>query len=126
MPQEGLDYRYLLGLLNSRLLDWYLHKVSLRAYQTAFMYVKKYIEQLPVRPIDFSKPADKAAHDRMVSLVERMLDLHKKLAAAKSPDEKTRLEREIKSTDAEIDRLVYELYGLTEEEIGIVEGDGGT
>jgi hypothetical protein len=60
----------------------------------------------------------------MVSLVERMLDLHKKLAAAKSPDEKTRLQRDLKATDSEIDRLVYDLYGLTKAEIAIVEGSG--
>jgi hypothetical protein len=59
----------------------------------------------------------------MVSLVEAMLDLHKKLAAAKTPQEKTVLERQIAATDAEIDRLVYELYGLTEDEIKIVEGE---
>jgi hypothetical protein len=58
----------------------------------------------------------------MVSLVERMLDLHKRLAQAKSPDDKTRLQRQIDATDREIDRLVYDLYGLTEEEIMIVEG----
>jgi hypothetical protein len=58
----------------------------------------------------------------MVRLVEQMLDLHKKLAAAKTPQEKTVLERQIAATDAEIDRLVYELYGLTQEEIKIVEG----
>ena len=59
----------------------------------------------------------------MVSgLVERMLALHKQLGAAKMPDEKRRLERQIEATDGEIDRLVYELYGLTEEEIRIVEG----
>jgi len=44
------------------------------------------------------------------------------LAAAKSPDEQTRLAREVKATDAEIDRLVYELSGLTAAEIAIVEG----
>jgi hypothetical protein len=49
---------------------------------------------------------DAARHDNMVALVERMLDLHKKLAAA----------------DRQIDALVYELYDLTEEEITIVEG----
>ena len=38
------------------------------------------------------------------------------------PYEKTRLEREIKATDNQIDQLVYQLYGLTEEEITIVEG----
>jgi hypothetical protein len=58
----------------------------------------------------------------MVVLVERMLELHKRLAAAKAPDEKTRLGREIAAADAEIDRLVYDLYGLTEEEIKIVVG----
>ena len=69
-------------------------------------------------------PAEKEKHDRMVSLVDRMLDLHKKKADAKSPTDVDRIERMIASTDDEIDRLVYELYGLTEEEIGIVEGKG--
>jgi len=58
----------------------------------------------------------------MVSLVDRMLDLHKRLAAAKTDHERTLLERQISATDREIDRLVYELYGLTEDEIKIVEG----
>jgi len=35
------------------------------------------------------------------------------------------LQRQIEATDKQIDRLVYELYGLTEEEIGIVEGKPG-
>jgi len=61
-------------------------------------------------------------HDKMVSLVERMLDLHKRVAAAKTDHERTLLERQISATDREIDRFVYELYGLTEEEIRIVEG----
>jgi hypothetical protein len=43
------------------------------------------------------------------------------LAAARTSHEKTALQRQIEATDGQIDRLVYELYGLTEEEIGIVE-----
>ena len=58
----------------------------------------------------------------MVALVEAMLDLHRKLAAAVTDQEKTVHQRQIVATDRQIDRLVYELYGLTEEEIGIVEG----
>ncbi len=57
----------------------------------------------------------------MVALVERMLDLHKRLAAVKTPHDKTLLQRQIAATDREIDRLVYELYDLTAEEIAIVE-----
>ena len=78
--------------------------------------------QLPIRPINFADPADVARHDRMVALVEAMLDLHRKLAAAVTDQEKTVHQRQIVATDRLIDRLVYELYGLTEEEIGIVEG----
>jgi hypothetical protein len=50
-----------------------------------------------------------------------MLDLHKQLPEARTPHEKTALPRRIEATDGQIDALVYELYGLTEEEIGIVE-----
>ena len=50
-----------------------------------------------------------------------MLALHKSLALAQSPVEKERLENQIKSTDDGIDLLVYELYGLNQEEIRIVE-----
>ncbi len=55
-----------------------------------------------------SNPEDVARHDQMVSLVERMLDLHKRLAKTKTAHEKALLQRQI-------DRLVYELYNFTEE-----------
>jgi hypothetical protein len=47
--------------------------------------------------------------------------LHQRLPAAKTPQEKTALERQITVADTQIDRLVYDLYGLTKEEIDIVE-----
>ncbi len=64
---------------------------------------------------------EKAMHDKMVSLVDSMLDLNKKLHKTKTPHERELLERRIKATDNRIDTLVYELYGLTDEEIRIVE-----
>ena len=51
-----------------------------------------------------------------------MLGLHKSLKSAHNPQEADRLTREVESVDKAIDGLVYELYGLGEEEIGIVEG----
>ncbi len=58
----------------------------------------------------------------MVALVTQMLNLHARLAAEAMPQEKTLLQRRIDATDKQIDRLVYELYGLTEDEITVVEG----
>ena len=119
-----LSYEYVLGLLNSALLDCCVQSRSSRFSGGFYAYNRQYLEQIPVRMIDFSDPADKARHDRMVSLVQTMLDLHKRLAAAKTAHEKTMLQRQITATDHQIDRLVYALYGLTEEEIKIVEGGG--
>ncbi|MCI0476926.1 MAG: hypothetical protein L0Y55_11805, partial [Anaerolineales bacterium] len=64
----------------------------------------------------------RAVHDRMVQLVEQMLDLHKRLHAAQTQTDRELYQRQIDATDKQIDALVYELYGLTEEEIKIVEG----
>ena len=50
--------------------------------------------------------------------------MNKVLPQAKTPQSRTQLERQIAHTDSEIDRLVYELYGLSEEEIKVVKGDG--
>lgn len=79
----------------------------------------------PIRTITFDNPTDKARHDRMVALVTQMLDLNKRLQDAKLEHEKTLLLRQVEAADAAIDALVYELYGLTAEEIGIVEGKEG-
>ena len=58
----------------------------------------------------------------MVALVERMLELNKQKHSGKlAPSELERVEGEIASTDAEIDNLVYELYGITAEERRIIE-----
>jgi hypothetical protein len=57
----------------------------------------------------------------MVELVKVMLDLHKQQTIARTDHEKKSLQRQITATDRQIDSLVYELYGLTEEEIKIVE-----
>jgi len=82
---------------------------------------KTFLEQLPICSIDFDNPDDVKKHDKTVKLVDKMLDLNEKLAKAKVPDEKTKLQRQINITDKQIDQLVYNLYGLTKEEISLVE-----
>ena len=118
------DYalEYLLGLMNSKLMDFAYRFINPEKGEALAEVKKKHVEQLPIRAIDFSNPAEKSQHDKMVSLVEQMMEIHKQLAKAKTPQEKKGLERQIHDTDSSIDSLVYELYGLNEEEIKIVEG----
>jgi len=115
---NGDDLKYLCGILNSRLMKFY--------YEISFptLHVQRdELASLPIRTINFTDPTNKAIHDRMVELVEKMLALMPKLRGATSESEKATLHNAITTTDAEIDRLVYELYGLTKEEIKIVEGE---
>ncbi|MBN1479294.1 Eco57I restriction-modification methylase domain-containing protein [candidate division KSB1 bacterium] len=114
-----LSYFYLLGLLNSKLIDWLIKQSSTQFSGGYYAYNRQYIANVPI--FDSTKN-DYAAHDRLVDLVQQMLDLHQRLAAARDPRSRDMLQRHIATTDDRIDRLVYELYGLTEEEIKIVEG----
>lgn len=125
LPEINFDYLYLLGLLNSKLLSELIKKISTPFQQGYFALNRQYISQLPIRAINMDDPAEKAMHDKMVALVEQMLALHKQVGQIGnlSPNEKELLERQIKSTDRQIDELVYQLYDLTPEEIKIVEGD---
>lgn len=119
----GTSPLYVLGLLNSRLLYALLSSFTTKLRGGYVRFWTQYISQLPIRPIDFSDPADLARHDRMVGLVQTMLDLHQRLPAAQTPRDRELLQRQIADTDRAIDALVYELYDLTAEEIALVEGE---
>jgi hypothetical protein len=71
--------------------------------------------------INFTNPSEKAQHDKLVALVENMLELQKKYHETRMEQDKELYERQMKIVDAQIDRLVYKLYDLTTEEIAIVE-----
>jgi type I restriction-modification system DNA methylase subunit len=112
--KDTFSLKYLCGILNSRLMKFY--------YETSFPTLHVQRDELASLPIiiNFSNPTQNARRIKIVSLVERMLELHKQ--SPRTPQEKEMLQREIESTDGAIDALVYELYGLTGEEIKIVEG----
>jgi hypothetical protein len=113
--------KFLLGILNSK-LTFFLFETNLPKLQAGF-FMPAYVvlKKFPIYTPDFDKPDDKARHDRMVALVNEMLELHKHLSNAKTDQEKRIITQEIESTDRQIDSLVYGLYGLTADEIAIVE-----
>ncbi len=99
------DNSYLLGLLNSGLL-WFFHKNLTISVQQGFLRIYVYnLERLPI-----ASPTESQRR----GIEERV----EKILAAKKNDGKA----DTSALEKEIDRIVYELYGLTEEEIAIVEG----
>ncbi len=120
-PKNDGIAKYLLGILNSKLIAYYFKKKYNRVNKT-FPEIRIYeLAALPIHPVDFESVTEKSNYDRIVSLVATMTDLNKTLPQAKTDQDKTFIQRQIESADRRIDELVYELYGLTPEEIKIVE-----
>jgi hypothetical protein len=121
------DNKYLLGLLNSKAIWFYLKKICSVLGDAEIggrlLQQKIYIETIPIRQIDQSNKDDKNIHDKTVKNVELMLTLSEQLANSMSAAQKIIIQRQIDATDREIDQLVYELYDLTKDEIKIVEGE---
>ncbi len=115
---------YLCGLLNSKLLNFYFKQTSTNFHGGYFAASKQYIEQIPIRTINFSDSKDKLMHDKIIKLINSILSLNKRLSdlGDKKTDERARIEEEIKKTDEEIDELVYKIYGITEGEKRVIEG----
>ncbi len=119
---KNIDAKYLLSIFNSKLLNFYYQQMMPEIGRTFAQVKIVNLKQLPIRTIDFKNPAEKKMHDDLVSLVEKILELNKQLQKAHFDSEKEPIERQIAATDKKIDNLVYKLYGLTPEEIAIVEG----
>jgi hypothetical protein len=122
-PEMKESIFYLLGLLNSSLMSFYIVRHSPVFSGAYYKFSAPYLKQLPIHEIDPSNPADKAHHDKIVRLVEQMLALNKRKHSGKlAPSQLGRVEREIAATDAEIDDLVFKLYRITEKQRKIIEG----
>jgi len=123
------DDLYLLGILNSKLIFNYYKRIASVIGDPdkggRLRWFTQDVVKIPIRKINFADPADVTRHDTMVALVERMLDLNKRLPEARTDQEQTMIKRQVAATDKEIDELVYELYGLKEEERKIVEHSTG-
>jgi hypothetical protein len=114
--------KYILGLLNSKLLTLRFRSIGKLKGGGIYEYFWNSVSKLPIRRIDFSKPADKQQHDKLAGLVDKLLMLMPKLRAATLDSERATLQNAVTAAEQQVDDLVYELYDLTDEEIAVVKG----
>ena len=112
---------FILGLLNSKLINWFYKITFTNESNLTVNLSKTYLSQIPIKNIFESNQDLINHHNSLATKASSMIELQIKFASAKTPTERTAIERQIQATDAQIDQLVYQLYGLTEEEIKIVE-----
>jgi hypothetical protein len=122
LDPSKISPNFLLGVLNSRLLRKLWTGRFYDQRQTFPKIKGTYLKEMPIILPDFSNPADKSRHDKLVALVEKILALTSRLHTATLDSEKTVLQNAVAATDQQINALVYALYGLTDDEIKLVEG----
>lgn len=105
-----------MGIFNSKLFTYYVKKTGtiLRGNTTRFK--PQYINDFPIPDID------KNTEENLIKLVDNIIDLNKKLSSEKNPNTIEMLNTRIQAVDKAIDKIVYALYGLNDEEIKIIEG----
>ena len=100
------------GLLNSKLINWYYKKIASGLGEGGVRYFTQFVKELPI-------PENTKSLD---DLTKKMLDLNKELKEISEHSDKwENIKSEIKKTDKKIDEEVYRLYNLTPEEIEIIE-----
>jgi len=115
---------FLLAILNSKFVTYYFRQ-TFQAKHLAGGYLAinvSQLEQIPIPKVDLTNKKLKAQHDKIVELVDQMLEIQKQLHSAKTESDKQFYQKKADIIDKQIDTLVYELYELTPEEIKIIEG----
>ena len=118
-PTTNESIKFILGLLNSKLIDFYYQKF-LKSTKKVFSEIQaRQIAELPFPKIESNQSKE---HDQIVTSVDQLLKLNKDLQAETLESKKEQIKRKIDHFEDKINELVYKLYDLTEEEIKIVEG----
>ncbi|GMV78391.1 MAG: hypothetical protein AMXMBFR79_15220 [Chitinophagaceae bacterium] len=111
-----LDHKFILGILNSKLTDFYYQQINPERGEALAEVKKTHVEQLPI-PKNFS---DKQQSE-IIKLVEQLLTLNQDFQTATLADKKEQLQNRISFTEDKLNQIIYKLYELTDEEIKLVE-----
>lgn len=108
---DASNYEYILGLLNSQLLNWFVQKITTPFHSGWFAYNKQFIEQLPIKLPETVE--DKKLADRVVQSVRTVMDDKLKLRDGRLSDRERRiLEGDVETNERRIDEAVLRLYGV--------------
>ena len=110
-----VDDKFLLGILNSSLVQYYYSKISSSIRGGYFRFIRQYLETIPISKNNKFK-------NEIAKLVDQLLQLNEQKAETKLATQVSQLQGKIDFCESKINEIVYQLYELTPEEIKIVEG----
>lgn len=118
LKSEEVDIKFLLGLLNSRLISFYHKNTSANAFKGTFPKVLlQDLRELPIRLPDYENA------NLIIDFVDRLLNLNVEISNVKIESKQSQILSKIDYCENKINELVYQLYGLTDDEIKIIENN---
>ena len=118
---SNLDTRFILAIVNSKLISWYSYRFIFGLAIRTVQFDNPTTSRIPMPVIDLSNSSHKEVHDKIVVLVDNIIELNKKVNTEKNPNSITIINRQINAIDRQIDSLVYKIYNLDESNIKIIE-----
>jgi hypothetical protein len=113
---------YLIGILNSKLFNWYyLVNYSTKSDEAFPKLLVANLNNSPIREINENNIRDKSLYQELTSLVKRNLELNQKKMEVPTERESLTIDKLILNIDKQIDEVVYNLYNLTKIEIEMIE-----
>jgi hypothetical protein len=114
------DLKFMLGILNSELANYFIKIIALDLTEGAFTKVRtNQLARLPI--VNLKSAKDESSKNEIVKLVDQLLNLNIEKAEAKLPSRVSQLESKIDYCEDRINEIVYQLYDLTEDDVKIVE-----
>ncbi|WP_020003659.1 Eco57I restriction-modification methylase domain-containing protein [Brachyspira innocens] len=120
---KDYNLKYILGLLNSKLLNFFFKKYFTTKKEDIFPEIQAYhINELPIYKIDLDKKEEKEKYNKIIELVDSMIILNKKILSEKNPNSLNMLNRQISACEKQLDNLIFSIYNLNDEERRIIDG----
>ncbi|WP_157143654.1 Eco57I restriction-modification methylase domain-containing protein [Brachyspira pilosicoli] len=118
---SNLSSRFISAILNSKLISWYTYSfIYARAIMT-MQFDNPVTSRIPMPVIDLSNSSHKEVHDKIVVLVDNIIELNKKVNTEKNPNSLNMINRQILACEKQLNVLIYKLYDLSEDEINIID-----
>jgi len=115
---KELNHKYILGILNSKLTNFYYYQLNPEKGEALAEVKKSHVECLPI-PV--CSEEDMMVKTKIIDYVNQLLELNQEKNQLKLSSKIDEINRRIAFSNDRIDQLVYQLYGLNEEEISIIE-----
>jgi adenine-specific DNA-methyltransferase len=121
IPKQNISEKYLLALLNSKLLDWFLKQISTQMRGGWYSFESKYIKHLPIVVVNNKNKEEIKIQKEIEDYTDQLINLNSEKAATKLESNVHQLQNKIDYCEEKLNQIVYQLYKLSPEEIKIVE-----